>query len=500
MFKSSTFSKATDADTLSLLSNDYKVFVNGIEVSVYNCRISAYPFNRHWPYHQRQLEQSEKVSYVNIVSDEDIDIKIIPAKKDYSRIMLKPYSKNVVTIREGDTISFSLKEHGGYVLELDDYHGCLYIFNNKPIPAPDPNEVTYYFGEGIHHVGKLTLKSNESVYVDTNALVFGNIYAENAQDLHIFGNGIFNDGGEERCLEHCYQNHTVGNLKMYDCKNIKIEGVGFTNSAIWCINLFHCFDVEIDGIRVFGEWRYNTDGIDAGNSQRVVIKNSFVHSFDDTIVIKGIDRYVHTICSDILVENCVLWCDWGRSCELGYETACREYKNIIFRNCDVLRGASAVCSVHNGDCAEIHDVIYEDIRVELESFYTKPLLQLSDDHTYTETDVAETRIIDVNNNRFRDSYAFLNLPDLQGELKKGDKRFASAHDIIFRNISVYCDDKLFSMKGEKCALIKINNVIPTTEFYNLKVENISLNGKKLNSDDIDLFVNGTVKDINILEK
>ena len=27
------------------LSKDYKVFVNGQEVSVYTCRISAYPFN-----------------------------------------------------------------------------------------------------------------------------------------------------------------------------------------------------------------------------------------------------------------------------------------------------------------------------------------------------------------------------------------------------------------------------------------------------------------------
>ena len=132
MFTSSKFVTVFDADNKSLLSNDYKVFVNGVEAQVYNCRISAYPFNRHWPYHQRQLEQSEKVSYVNIVSDEAIEIKVIPEKKDYSRIMLKPYSKNVVTKRDGEAISFTLTEHGGYVLELDDYHGLLYIFNNKP--------------------------------------------------------------------------------------------------------------------------------------------------------------------------------------------------------------------------------------------------------------------------------------------------------------------------------------------------------------------------------
>ena len=33
------------------ISPDYKVFVNGQEVPVYTCRVSAYPFNTWWPGH-----------------------------------------------------------------------------------------------------------------------------------------------------------------------------------------------------------------------------------------------------------------------------------------------------------------------------------------------------------------------------------------------------------------------------------------------------------------
>ncbi len=484
---------AVDAE---LLSDAYRVFVNGKEISVYACRISAIPFNRPWPGHQRPIDQTARVSFVNIVSDEELHIEVIPKKTDYERIMLKPYSKKVNVEKQGDRLCFTIKEHGGYVLELDDHLTTLYIFNTKPIHAPAREDVTYYFGEGIHHVGRLTLKSNESVYVDTNALVFGNIFAENAENIRVFGNGIFNDSTEERVFEHCYiPFFTIGNVKLYDCKNVKIEGVGFTNSAGWCVNLFHCFDVEIDGIKVFGQWRYNTDGIDVVNSQRVSIKNTFVHSFDDTIVIKGIDRFVQTSTTDVIVENCVLCCDWGRPCELGLETACREFKNITFRNCDIIRAAHTALSVHNGDCAEIHDVLFENMSVELESFYMKHQIQKSEGEKYSQTEVEPTIIFGVNNNRFRDSY-----PLVAVDYTAGAPEFAGAHDIEARNISVYCDEKLFAQKGTKCVRVNVKNGIPTTEFSNISLKNVTLNGKELTADDVDVEITGEgiIKDLDIL--
>lgn len=478
-----------------LVSDAYKVFVNGEEACVYSCRISAIPFNRPWPGHQRPIDQTAKVSFVNIVSDEELHIEVIPKKTDYEKIMLKPYSKKVNVKKKGDKLCFTIKAHGGYVLELDDHTTALYIFNTNPIAAPKREDVTYYFGEGIHHVGRLTLKSNESVYVDTNALVFGNIFAENAENIHVFGNGIFNDSTEERVFEHCYMPFTSGNVKLYDCKNVKIEGVGFTNSAIWCVNIFHCFDVEIDSIKVFGEWRYNTDGIDVVNSQRVSIKNTFVHSFDDTIVIKGIDRFLQTSTTDVLVENCVLCCEWGRTCELGFETACREFKNITFRNCDIIRAAHTALSIHNGDCAEIHGVLFENISLELESFYTKHQVQKRDDEVYSQTDVEPTILFGVNNSRFRDSY-----PLVAVDYAVGAPSFAGAHDIEARNISVYCDEKLLSEKGTKIVRVNMRNIIPTTEFYNISLKNVTLNGKALTADDVDFEIEekGSIKNIDIL--
>ncbi len=478
-------------------SKDYKVFVNGQEVPVYTCRISAYPFNTWWPNHQRSFDQSEIVSFVNLVSDEELKIEVEPLTKTaYERIMVKPYSKGVKAEKVGGRVAFTLKTNGGYVFELDDYHGLLYIFNNKPVPCENPEKVTYYFGKGVHMPGKITLKSNESVYLEKDALVYGCIFAENAENIHVYGNGIFDDSSEERISEHCYEPYTNGNIKFYDCKNIKIEGVGFTNSAIWCVNLFHCFDVEIDGVNVFGQWRYNTDGVDIVNSQRITIRNSFVHSFDDTITVKGIDRYAETSNADMLFENCVLWCDWGKTCEIGLETMCREYKNITFRNCDALRGGNTVCDIQNGDCAEIHHIVFEDIRMELEGFYTRSVMQNSDEQKYEAKDTLElAAIVSFVNPRFRDMdlYAGLGLQDFDIGLKKGDKDYASIHDIVVKDITVYADEKVLAAKGTKCAYVQVINQIETTEYKNITVENVVLNGKKLSKDEMEIYLLGVDK-------
>jgi hypothetical protein len=380
-----------------------------------------------------------------------------------------------------------LKENGGYVLEIDDYHGLLYIFNNKPIVCKAPEKVSYYFGKGVHFPGKICLRSNESIYVDKDALVYGCIYAENAENIRIFGNGIFDDSGEERYNQHCYEPYTNGNIKLYDCKNVKVEGVGFVNSAIWCVNLFHCENVTLEGINVFGQWRYNTDGVDVVNCQDILIKNCFVHSFDDTVTIKGIDRYCQTDNRRIRTEGCVLWCDWGKTCEIGLETSAEVYDDIVFSDCDILRAGNAACDIQNGDYAQVKNVSFENIRIELESFYTAPQLQRSDEEKYSSKDTIEIAyVLSVRNKRFRESYCFLDFADQKSTLSPEDPLYASVRNIKLKDIFVYCDDKLLCSMGTKCLKAKLQNFLPNSLMENITVDGVYLNGKRASGDDMDI--------------
>ncbi len=468
------------------ISEDYRVFVNGEEIPVYTCRISKYPFNTVWPGHQRPFEQSENASFVNIVSDEEIKIEVIP-RIEHEKILIKPYSRKIECTEENGKVSFALKENGQYVFECDSYHHCLYIFNSKPIEAPEKDAVTHYFGAGIHFPGKITLKSNESVYIDKDALVYGCLYADGAENIHIYGNGIFDDSHEERSGNFCYESYTNGNMRFYDCKNVQIEGVGMKNSAEWCLSFFGCFDVTVDNIKIFGQWRYNTDGIDIVNCRNIFVSNSFVHSFDDTITIKGIDRYYYIDNKNIHIDNCVLWCDWGKCCEVGVETVCREYEDISFKNCDLIRCGNAALDINNGDCAEVHDVVFENINVEFNAFDTVEIYQNNDEEIYNAQNIiAVPRLILFGNEIMRtpECCKLWNLPQITSFIDLTGVKQRNIHDVTVKNINVFYDEGLplkDSMPDIKCIVLPADG---TDEFHNINISDISVNGKKLHQLDV----------------
>lgn len=464
------------------VSTDYAVKVNGLEVPVYGCRITKYPFNRSWPGFQRPYEQSVDASYINLISDETLTVEVT-VKRAYRKAMLKPYSKNLKLNVCGDTVTFTLRENGNFILALDDYQHCLYVFNHKRVPCENPQAVTHYFGAGIHNAGKIVLKDNESVYLEKDAYVFGCVFAENAKNIRVYGNGVFDDGCEARIAGSCYHPYyTNGNIKFFDCENVSVEGVGFKDSAIFCVNVFHSKNVVLDGIKVFGQWRYNTDGVDIVNSQNVTLKNSFIHSFDDTVTVKGIEAYRDTDNLHILIENCTLVCDWGRACEIGLETNCKLYDDITFRNCDVLHGGFAAMDIQNGDYAEVRNIRFEDIRIEYEKFHRPEIQQRKEDDVYTGVnDTIFSYLLNVTNLR-----SPCNAVKIDAE--KMGLPAAQVHDIFLKDIAVYYDDTIPLKEGKRQIPVQVENLVNGVTHYNIFIENVTVNGEKYTKDDALLYL------------
>lgn len=461
------------------LSEDYQVKVNGTEIPVYTCRITKYPFNRSWPGFQRPREQSVDASYVNLVSDEEVTLEVT-VNRPFERVLIKPYSKNIRPQIQSNVITFKVKPDDKLILALGDYHYCLYVFNSKPVVCKNPETVTYYFGPGIHLAGKICLKDNESVYVDKDALIYGCVYAENAKNIRVYGNGVFDDSMEERVFLHCYENYTNGNARFYDCQNVRVEGVLFKNSSNFCVSTWHCFDVLFDNIKVFGQWRYNTDGVDIINSQNVLLRNSFVHSFDDTVSIKGIERYRDTDCKNIRIESCVLTCDWGRACEIGLETNCKTYENITFTDCDVLHGGYAAFDVQNGDYAEVRNIRFENSRVEYERFHRPEVQQRTEEQKYDrQNETIRSCLLNIVNHRSPCNAVLVDAEAMGVPA-------AQVHDIVVKDITVYYDEAIPLENGKFQTPIHIESTVYGVKHYNITVENVSVNGVKLTEENTPL--------------
>lgn len=465
----SDYAKDSDEVVFKLLNTDFDVEINGEACEVRECRVSAIPFNRPWPGKQRPYNQSESAGFISFSADESVELKV-KRKKKFNSALIRPLSKNIEVNIVDDEVVFTLSEYGQYVLEFGDTSNVLHIFFNKIKEYPDAENATIYFGPGIHFPGVITLRDNDTVYIDEKAVVFGSLYSPGAKNVRIFGGGVLDNSTEERVTEHCYENHTKGTFRIYNCENIDVSDIILTNSSTWALSMFDCKNIHIDNVKIVGHWKYNTDGIDVVNSENVLIENCFIRSFDDTISIKAIYDYQKPI-QNITVDNCVMWCGWGKNCEIGIETDGIEYKNIVFKNCDLIHNCTGAMCISNGNQADMHDILFENMNVELQSDTMKEVLQWEDNQEYDGgSTMMPTSFIKVK----VESYAIRTESPI-GIVRKRSEKLGDVHDVVYRNINVYTDNT------EIKPIMIIETPNSDKKIRNFTLEDVFINGKKVES-------------------
>jgi hypothetical protein len=359
------------------LSKDFELTVGGKAVPVYSCRVSAMPFNRLWPGHQRPLDQTELASFAYWDMSGPVEVEAV-SRRPVESVAVRPSARGIKPQVEGSRIRFRLPAPGPITVEVNGTHHALHLFAGAPPPAPpredDPS--VRYFGPGVHRAGRIALESNQTVYIAGGAVVHGSIQATGASHIRVLGRGILDASSFER-------GQGSGCVRFTNCQDVVVDGVILRDPDVWCLSTFGCSDVTIANVKLIGLWRYNSDGIDICNSQDVVIRDSFVRSFDDSIAIKGLRRRRETAepapVRDVTVERCVIWNDWGRALEIGAETVAPEIADITFRDCDIVRTDYAAMDIQHGDRAAIRDVRYQDIRLEIDDVNFPPTIQETDE-------------------------------------------------------------------------------------------------------------------------
>lgn len=387
-----------------------------------------------------------------------VTIEIV-CKLPVEKLCIKPLSKGI----KSEHTEYSLK----FVLDQPQYlciegNGAPSFFlyamapeDNKPA-ADTPNLISFEAGKA-YDVGLIELRENSTLYIPLGAFVQGVVYAENARNITICGRGIL-DGllWRQRTKSHHRQ------ILLSHCEDIVVKDILISETAGWSLVLGDCDRAHVDGLRILGKV-VGGDGIDVVASRNVTVERCCIRTNDDCLVIKAFNHHWRKEDSTPLTEspsynlrffNCILWNDGaGNAIEIGHELHNREIYDVVFSDIDVLcvHGHGAPISINHAATADLHDVLYENIRIE---HYYDSLLSLR-----------------FSNSRYGFGYSG------QGRIR----------DITLRNIAVRS-----SLANPGYSISIIGGWSEANPIENILIENMTENGKPItHGDQIDLYTRHT---------
>jgi hypothetical protein len=188
------------------------------------------------------------------------------------------------------------------------------------------------------------------------------IYAENAKNICIKGQGTINGQGQADAFERIspkrperYQNRP-SILRIVNCKGVQVEGVKLINSAFWTFHLMGSKDIVVHGISIYTRTaNYNNDGIDIDGCEDVRVSDCYITSADDAISIKATgDRSVR----NVLIDNCLLTSNTN-GVRVGAENYAG-FEDIKFSNCHIFKSGNGI-AFQNIDGYPMERIAFRDV-------------------------------------------------------------------------------------------------------------------------------------------
>ncbi len=174
-------------------------------------------------------------------------------------------------------------------------------------------------------------------------------------------------------------------MLLKNCNRIKLYNLILENSAMWTVNINSSNDVNISNV-VINNNRHvaNSDGIDICGSSNVIIKNCFVSTADDGIVLKNnmsvatsgddglnIKNNLDVCCkrgmSNIYIHDCeIISCT--NAFKIGTETSL-DISDVTLENCkfyltDIYPAGVSGISIESCDGAKVSNINISDIEID----------------------------------------------------------------------------------------------------------------------------------------
>ena len=282
-----------------------------------------------------------------------------PNGTNASNTVVRPTDKGVAASVSGQTATFTLPGAGQYSIEPNgNSDQAVLIFVNKQENAPSGNVQTIARGTATEHWDWNL--DGQTLYIAPGATLNGNVKFYGSGT--VCGQGVITGNKRDTWL-------VAGQKIPIECwmANMTIKGVSILNSNAWCIQLQKSQRATVENVKIISG-RPNGDGISLQSSENVTIKDCFIRTWDDGIVVKNYQGDMNS--HDITATNCVLWTDLAQSMEIGFETnkgrnGDPRIYNVTFDKIYVIHAFhKAPISIHNGDNAKIYGVRFTNIYVD----------------------------------------------------------------------------------------------------------------------------------------
>jgi len=294
-------------------------------------------------------------------------------------------------------------------------------------------------------------------------------------------------------------------IRIFDCKNILIEGVTFENSPAWTTHINTSEHITMRNVTVKNPWYgVNTDALDLESSKNALVEDCHFDTGDDGICIKsGRDaegRKKGLPTKDVIVKNCVVYHAHGGfvvGSEMSGGTNNMFVSNCTFIGTDIglrfktTRGRGGMVENIYVNNINMKDIAAEAILFDMYYMAKDPVVLAGEKR---EPPVVETKPVDETTPQFQNFY-FRNITcngASKGIFVRGIPEM-HVKNVLIENAVLQADEGIDIQEASNITLNNVTMLSKNTKpvAYILNSDNISINNLKYkDSADILAMVQG----------
>jgi len=325
----------------------------------------------------KMLPRKTSFAYFDCSGNVEVSVYVTTKKINFARI--RPFSLGIEPVIKGNTITFSIGTNQNVSLEIDgDIFQNLQIFANaieRDRPSVKDTNVIYY-GPGVHHIGRVRLGSDKTVYLAGGAIVDGGFTLYHAKNVRILGRGILTqlETGSSATKAMKNTNQKTGRpdaVTIAYSEDVEVSGLVML-SRKYSVLIGQSARIKVSDIKSFS-CEGNADGIDIFSSTDVLLDHVFMRNSDDCIAIYGHRWNYYGNAQNINIKNSTLWADVAHPILIGTHGDSQHpdsLSQIKFSNMDILNQREnqmdyqGCMALNAGDSNLIDGVVFDNIRVD----------------------------------------------------------------------------------------------------------------------------------------